>query len=242
MERLRTVRELRRHRLTRRRGRRGKGYGHATRNDWTGTDGGEHGAPADRRRPRVCRLRHVTEGGGGSREGEGRRRVVAGGLRQEALEAARDLADGAGGSRGPGDRRSPAASREGRHPDRWRKFLLRGRHPAGEGAGREGHPLRGRRHERRCLGARAGLLHDDRRRACGREAPRPDLQAPCPRSRRRRPDARTRGHSRHGRRGVSALRPERRRPLRQDGAQRHRVRPHGGLRRGPQHPEARQRW
>ena len=35
--------------------------------------------------------------------------------------------------------------------------------------------------------------------------------------------------------------PTRRRPLREDGAQRHRVRPDGGVRRGPQHPQARRR-
>ena len=38
---------------------------------------------------------------------------------------------------------------------------------------------------------------------------------------------------RHRRTGLSALRPERRRPLREDGSQRHRVRRHGGIRRGP---------
>ena len=44
--------------------------------------------------------------------------------------------------------------------------------------------------------------------------------------------ARAREGRRHRRAGLPALRPERRRPLRQDGAQRHRVRPHGRLRRG----------
>ena len=43
---------------------------------------------------------------------------------------------------------------------------------------------------------------------------------------------------RHRRAGLSALRAERRRPLRQDGPQRHRVRPHGGVRRRPEHPAA----
>ena len=45
----------------------------------------------------------------------------------------------------------------------------------------------------------------------------------------------------HQRAGLPALRPGRRRPLREDGAQRHRVRAHGGLRRGPQHPQGRRR-
>ena len=40
----------------------------------------------------------------------------------------------------------------------------------------EGNPLRRRRHQRRRLGPGARLLHDDRRRGRGREAPRPDLQ------------------------------------------------------------------
>ena len=46
---------------------------------------------------------------------------------------------------------------------------------------------------------------------------------------------------RHRGRRLPALRPVGRRPLRQDGPQRHRVRDHGGLRRGPEHPQARQR-
>ena len=45
----------------------------------------------------------------------------------------------------------------------------------------------------------------------------------------------------HRRAGLPPLRAERRRALRQDGAQRHRVRPHGGLRRGHGHPARRQR-
>ena len=40
---------------------------------------------------------------------------------------------------------------------------------------------------------------------------------------------------------LPALRPERRRPLREDGPQRDRVRGDGRLRRGPQHPQERQR-
>jgi hypothetical protein len=47
---------------------------------------------------------------------------------------------------------------------------------------------------------------------------------------RARPAARKR--RRHGRAGLPALRPERRRPLRQDGPQRHRIRNDGRLRRG----------
>ena len=45
---------------------------------------------------------------------------------------------------------------------------------------------------------------------------------------------------RHRRTGLPPLRAERRRPLRQDGAQRHRVRPHGRLRGRDGHPAQRQ--
>ena len=46
---------------------------------------------------------------------------------------------------------------------------------------------------------------------------------------------------RHRRAGLPALRPQRRRPLRQDGPQRHRVRHHGRLCRRAGHPAPRQR-
>ena len=81
---------------------------------------------------------------------------------------------------------------------------------------------------------RARLLPDDRRRAetsCSASTPIFATLAP---GARRHPPTPGRGQpARHGRAGLSALRPARRRPLRQDGAQRHRVRPHGRLRRGP---------
>ena len=53
----------------------------------------------------------------------------------------------------------------------------------------------------------------------------------APRPRRHPAHAGTRKGQRHIRAGLSALRAERRRPLRQDGAQRHRIRRDGGLRR-----------
>ena len=46
---------------------------------------------------------------------------------------------------------------------------------------------------------------------------------------------------RHRRAGLPALRAERRRPLREDGPQRHRVRHHGRVRRRAEHPARRQR-
>ena len=64
------------------------------------------------------------------------------------------------------------------------------------------------------------------------EAPRPDLRHAGPGPRRHPAHAGPREGRRHGRAGLSALRAERRRPFRQDGAQRHRVRRHGGLCRG----------
>ena len=85
-------------------------------------------------------------------------------------------------------------------------------------------PLRGHRHERRRLGAGARLLPDDRRRHGGRQAPRPDLPDARPGSRHDPEDARPREARQHRRAGLPPLRPRRRRPLRQDGPQRDRVR------------------
>ena len=157
-------------------------------------------------------------------------------------EAAGGLADGARPRSSTDHRRPAAAPRAGRHPHRRRQLLLHRRHPARQGARGEGHPLRRRRHQRRRLGPGARLLHDDRRRA-GR------WSSTSIRSSRRWRPARatsprtpgTREDRRHRRAGLSALRAERRRPLRQDGPQRHRVRHHGRLRRGAGHPARRQR-
>ena len=99
--------------------------------------------------------------------------------------------------------------------------------------------LRRLRHQRRRLRPRARLLPDDRRpRRRGRRASTRS-------SRRSRPgvDSAERtpgrdGEPSHRRARLPALRPERRRPLREDGPQRHRVRADGRLRRGPEHPQA----
>ena len=95
-------------------------------------------------------------------------------------------------------------------------------------------------HERRRLGSRARLLHDDWRRTGGRQASRSDLRDARAGHRRHPAHSRPRTRPRHRRAGLSPLRAERGRALRQDGAQRHRVRPDGGLRRGHGHPARRQ--
>ena len=80
-----------------------------------------------------------------------------------------------------------------RHHHRRRQFLLQGRHPAGGRFARARDPLRRRRHQRRCLGPGARLLHDDRRRQGDGRPPRSDLRRPgagAERHRRRRPAAR----------------------------------------------------
>ncbi len=94
------------------------------------------------------------------------RRRVARRLREEAREAARDLADGAGGGRR--SRRSPICCRCSKPGD----ILIDGGNSyyiddirRAKELAREGHPLRRRRHQRRRVGPRARLLHDDRRRA-----------------------------------------------------------------------------
>ena len=69
----------------------------------------------------------------------------------------------------------------------------------------------------------------------GRRPAQPDLRVDSARGRRGAAHAGTRGRSEPGRARLLPLRPERRRSLREDGAQRHRVRPHGRLRRGAQH-------
>ena len=84
-------------------------------------------------------------------------------------------------------------------------------------AARKGHRLRRRRHVRRRVGPGARLLHDDRRRGRGGEAHRPDPVRAGARRGHYRQDAGPRGPQPDGRAGLSALRPGRRRPFRQDG-------------------------
>ena len=105
----------------------------------------------------------------------------------------------------------------------------------------KGHPVCRRRHERRRVGSGSRLLHDDRRAERCRAASRSDFQDAGAGTRQDRSDAGPRKTRRHGGRGLPALRAERRRALRQDGAQRHRVRHHGRLCGRLEYSQARQR-
>ena len=98
-------------------------------------------------------------------EGEGGRRGLAGRARQEADEAARGLADGAGRRRStrPSPISLPHLERGDILIDGGNSYYIDDIRRAKELA-RQGHPLRRRRHQRRRLGAGARLLHDDRRR------------------------------------------------------------------------------
>ena len=147
-------------------------------------------------RPRVRRVRPQSRRGDGARVGQARRapRRSTSWSRSSAKPRAVWLMVPAAVVDASIDDLA-AAARAGRHPDRRRQFVLRRRHPAREGARREGHPLRGRRDERRRLGPRARLLHDDRRRTGGRAASRSDLR-----------DARA-GHRRHPPHARAAKRP-----------------------------------
>ena len=103
-----------------------------------------------------------------------------------------------------------------------------------------GHPLRRRRHQRRRVRPGARLLPDGRRPDEAVVATiDPVLKTHRARGRRDRADARPQRRSGARGAGLPALRTVRRRALREDGPQRHRVRHHGRLRRGPEHPRQR---
>ena len=168
--------------------------------------------------------------------------VVARGARLEAREAAGGLDHGPrrrDHRRDDPGRRRGARARRRRH--RRRQHLLPRRHAPCGRAPEAGHPPRRRRHERRCLGPPTRLLPDDRRGDGGRRAPLAALRIDRAGCRRRAPHAGTHRRAEPGRGGLLPLRPERGRPLREDGAQRHRVRAHGRVRRGPEHHRERRR-
>ncbi len=211
---------------------------HAAWDDRTWSDGRQHGeAPGGRRAP-LRRVRRRREGGHGGDEHRHDRRRVARGVHRQARRPPSRVDHGPGRVRRRDHRLARAPPRAWRHDHRRRELVVPRRHQAGPAAGRRPrHRLRRRRHERRRVRARARLLPDDRR---PRRRDRPavvDLRHPRPRRRRGAPHAdagRARRASVDRRTGLAALRAERRRPLREDGSQRHRVRDHGCLRRGPE--------
>ena len=180
----------------------------------------------------------------GAGQGGRRRRGLARRLRREAQAAARGLADGPRGGRRR-DRRGPRcrSCRRATSSSTAATPTTSTTSAAQQRAAAQGHPLRRRRHQRRRLGAGARLLHDDRRRQRKpSSASIPIFKTLAPGRGNEIP--RTPGREkvgRHRRRGLPALRAVRRGALRQDGPQRHRVRHHGRLRRGAEHPQARQR-
>ena len=171
--------------------------------------------------------------------GRGRRRVAAGDRRQD-VQAARRLADGAGRHR-----------RQGARPT-WSRTSSRAT-PSSTAATRITTTTSPRRSASRSgihyvdVGTSGGVWGLERGYCMmigGEPAARaPDADLPDAgsghRRRRRTPGRSGDGDDRRAR--LPALRSGRRWPLRKDGAQRHRVRDHGRVRRGHEHPPARQR-
>jgi Phosphoglucose isomerase len=77
-----------------------RGGTHATRNDRPRPNGRQYGATTCPTWSPMCRLRHVAERRCGTGEGQRDGKRLAGGFREEARKAARDLVDGSGSSRG----------------------------------------------------------------------------------------------------------------------------------------------
>jgi len=191
---------------------------HGNRHRRSGQNGRRHGAAAGARgrachllRPGRCRARVA-------RRGAQRRlcRESGGALHAPERRAGND-SDAAGRRRGRGHApRSAAAAFCRRHPGGWRQQLLpRLQAPRARTVPAGAALCRRRRFGRRAR-PRARLLPDARRHAEVDRDLRAVREAPVGRSRP----------------GLAALRPERRRPLRQDDPQRHRVRHDAGARRG----------
>ena len=117
------------------------------------------------------------------------------------------------------DRQARAAAEPGRHPHRRRQLELQGLAAPLQGSYRQGISVCRRGHLGRRVGLERGLQHDDRRRQGSRRISAPHLR-----------NARSRQ-----RQGLGTRGPGRRRPLREDDAQRHRVRHDAGLCRGLHH-------
>src|SRR5918996_615904 len=200
-----------------------------------------HATP-DAERSRGRRVRRERRLGQAARERGCDRHRFTRGLRERALEASRCVGHGPRRVRRADDRSARRADGVRRHRDRRRELVLPRRHGTSRAVRREGHALRGRRNERWCVRARAGILPDDRRRDRGREASRSDLQGARARGGRRASNARTHRRERDDlRAGVSALRSCGCRAFREDGPQRDRVRADGIVRRGVERAEARER-
>ena len=129
---------------------------------------------------------------------------------------------------------------KGRHDRRWRQFLLSRRHGPRQATGADRDPLCRCRHQRRRLGPGARILPDDRRAGRSGAASRRGFRLAGAEDRFGAAHAGPRQGRRHRRAWLPALRTKRRRPFRQDGPQRRRIRRHGGLCRGPEHPCQRQ--
>ena len=117
------------------------------------------------------------------------RRDVAGRAASSGSRPARRLGDAAGRRAHRADRRrrsaAPGAGR--RRSSTAATPSTRTTSAAPRASRSDGHPLRRRRHQRRRLGPRARLLHDDRRRGRRRATARPDLRDARARARRRSP-------------------------------------------------------
>ena len=161
-------------------------------------------------------------------EGAVHRHRDDGGVRRGARAPAADHRDGQGRSAGRRrDRRARAAARRRRHRHRRRQLALPRHAPAHRRVPREGPALHRHGRLRRRGGRAARAEHHAGRRARGLWRGRGGLH-----------------HDRRAgrRRAVLRLRrPGRRRPLREDGAQRHRVRRHAADRRGLRPPALRHR-
>ena len=209
---------------------------HATRDDRARPDGRQHGAPAP---PRRTRLRGPRRRRGADRRTRGRtrrhRRTVARATWSQRWSTPRSIwimvpaafvgstVDALG-----------TVARRWRHDHRRRQLVVSPRRrPFGRTA-RCRHRLRRRRHQRRRVRPRAWLLPDDRRPRRRRRTAHTDLRVAGTRHRHRTTHPGPRRSRSTGGARLAALRAERRRALREDGPQRHRVRDDGRLRRGPQ--------
>ena len=213
-----------------------KELSNATWDDRSRQNGRKHGASPDTWRAPVRRVRSQPGECQRTRIRRRRRRKLNGRFREEAHQAARRLGYGAGWKCHRNHCHETGRSHgAGRHHHRWRQFVFQGRCTPLENSQGAGHTLSRCRHQRRSLGTGTRLLHDDRRLE-GIGCPSgPYLQNTRARRRQCSSDAGASKQEQIRGRGLPILRPIRRRSLRQNGSQRHRVWPHAGLRRRVRH-------